>query len=203
MNSFDSICQRHMIWIIKYISKKYSSALYLIWYTDTDKVSTDRFLTYKDGTIFSLLTLNNLENEIQHERFNLTYPENLRPWLADISKSKVTESVVYNTDLIVESFLRGDFSEMNLEHLTNFVNLFDDYVHQDEKNEGLKVHSEAASIREVWDYYYDFCFWPKFKMEENKIEKRKLEVDVAEFLKELTGMVEAFDRNISLKKVDG
>ncbi len=158
MNSFDAICQKHATWIIKYTSPKFSSAVFLIWYTDTDELQTDRFLTYKDGAIFSTDSLINLKKEILNERLNLVEFENLGGWLSELSNGEIAETADYNTVLLTDLIRQNNFSKLTLDLLTDFLNIFGDYVDQDEKNEALRIYTEGPISRTLWEYYYDFHF---------------------------------------------
>ena len=150
------------VWILKYYPLLDAVPIFLLWYTDTDKESTDKLFTFKTGQIFATNSLNDLKNIIVQNYAVIKEFENLNIWLNDFDSQVSNKVIIYDINKIYSAVKVQNFEIEILEGLTNFINLFGDYVHQDHSNENLKPLVDNKSIRKAWDYYYNYVFWPRF-----------------------------------------
>jgi len=198
MRTFDELSEKHSAWIIKYCSGTYEYPLYLVWYTDTDEKSTDRLLTYKSGEIFAVKSLANLKASILSVLNNLVDFENLSFWLDNFNDLEIKESCSYNLDSVVVSIGNDNLDLPTIEEFTNFINLFSDFVNQDEKNAHFQVYLDSKVISETWDYYYNNIFWPRYSDREKfeALVRPKLSIDTKELSMKLKEVIKTFDDNI-------
>jgi hypothetical protein len=147
------------VWIIKYCSSAFEKPIFLIWYTDTDENSTDKLLTYKSGNIFSVSALHKINERITKEKDNLVVFDNLDKWF---NNSGLNEEISYDIDFITNSISKNNLDIPALESLSGFLDIFSDFVKQDENNSYLQVYLENELIIETREYYYDYIFWPRF-----------------------------------------
>ncbi len=185
-------------WIIEYRSPNLEAPLFLIWYTDTDNNRTDKFLTYKTGEIFSASSLAAIKAGIATNFEDLKEYDNLIPWLNEQDDSETT---LYDMEFAYQGILAEDFSIPVVEGIAKFVNLFGDYVHQDEANIQLRRFMEDRYVKEVWEYYYDVIFWPRFT-EGNRFdlwdELPALEIDTIKLVEGIELLMKTFEDNIRL-----
>lgn len=195
---FDDLCEKYRIWIIKYYSEGLSKPLFLVWYTDTDEDSTDRLLTWKSGKIFAANSLAHLNSTIVFAMDNLVTAENLKFWLNNIKNLEIIESCYYDMKSIEDAFENNNLEIKILDSFAGFVNLFNDFVYQDNTNIHLKRYTDDKLIKKAWNYYYDYIFWPRFNDKEKfemwdrpifNIDTKKLRVKFKE-------IVNLFDNNI-------
>ena len=172
IETFDDLSGKYSTWIIKYCSPSYDSPLFLVWYTDTDENSTDRLLTYKSGEIFAIKSLTNLKTSIASSVDNLIEFENFSSWLNNFNNLEVKENCTYDLISITNEIDKNNLDISTIEDFTNFINLYGDFINQDERNAHLQVYADNELIKETWDYYYDYIFWPRFNDKE-KFEVRK------------------------------
>jgi hypothetical protein len=198
IKSFDDLSEKYSTWIIKYCSATFDSPLFLVWYTDTDENSTDRLLTYKSGKIFAVKSLTNLKTTILASIDNLVVSENLSYWLDNFNNLEILESCTYDLKLIENSICKVNLDISTIESFTNFVNLYGDFIEQDERNANLQVYADNELIKEVWNYFYDFIFWPRFNDKEKSEawDRPPLVIDTKELLVKLKDIIKTFDDNI-------
>jgi len=150
------------VWVLKYYPLFDTTPVFILWYTDTDKESTDKLFTFKTGKIFGTNSLNDLKNIITQNFNAVNEFENLNNWLNDFGNQDSDDITVYDINKIYNAIKVQNFEMEILEGLTNFINLFGDYVYQNDNNIYLKPLVDNKYIRKIWDYYYDYAFWPKF-----------------------------------------
>jgi hypothetical protein len=199
IKTFDELSEKYSTWIIKYCSDTFDSPLFLVWYTDTDQNSTDRLLTYKSGEIFAVKSLTNLMAIISSSIDKLTEFEYLNFWLDNYNDLKITEYCTYDLTKIVGEIDKNNLDIEIIEGFANFVNLFGDFINQDERNANLQVFADNELIKEVWDYFYNFIFWPRINDKE-KFETWNippLVIDTKELLSKLKDIIKSFDNNIT------
>lgn len=200
IKSFDDLCENYSTWIIKYCSSTFDSSIFLVWYTDTDDKNSDRLLTYKDGEIFAVNSLAHLKATVLASIEKLVVSENIGPWLFNFNNLDVKEYCTYDLTSIENAINRNDLDISTIEDFANFVNLFGDFVEQDERNVHLKIYSQNELMRKVWSYFYDFIFWPRFNDKEKfeKWDRPPLVIDTNELSLKLKDIVKKFDENIRL-----
>lgn len=82
--------------------------------------------------------------------------------------------------------------------MTNFINLFGDYVYQNDNNKHLKPLVDNKHIRKAWDYYYDYIFWPRFNDKDRfeAWERPPFKVNVVKLLQGFEELIRSFEANI-------
>ena len=188
-------------WIIEYRSPAFKSSIFLVWYTDTDENSTDKLLTFKTGEIFSTILLTDLKSSIIENFGEINKFDNLSRWLNDFDDS-APPPTIYDLDSVFQCILSRDLNIETIECLANFVNLFGDYVHQDERNKHLQLYSDNEFIREAWEYYYNFIFWPRFNDSEKfkAWDRPPLIIDTIELLESLEQLIKRFEAVIRITR---
>lgn len=200
IKNFDELSGKFFIWIIKYCSATFERPIFLIWYTDTDENKTDRLLTFKNGEIFATFSRGDLKEIIVNNQHNLIDFQNLNPWLENLKSLEPMESCNYDIDFILNSINNNILDIPTIEELTNFINLYGDFINQDDKNNYLQQYAENEFIRKTWGYYYDYIFWPRF-INKEKFEawdKPPLVIDTIKLLEGLTKIKNTFEDKIKL-----
>ena len=200
IQDIDTINQSFFTWVIKYCSTKYAKSIFFIWYTDTDENSTDRLLTFNSGEIFAVNKLENLKENIIKQKEKIVGNNNLYLWLDKLNKVELVESVTYDIELISTRTEKGNINDETIEAIANFVNLYGDYIFQDNSNKHLQQHYDNELIQEIWTYYYDYLFWPRFNDKEKfeKWNRPKLEIDNKKLLPAFIEIVNTFEERIRL-----
>jgi hypothetical protein len=188
-------------WIIEYRSPTFKSSIFFVWYTDTDENSTDRFLTFKTGEIFSTTSLTDIKSSVIANFGEINEFDNLSHWLNDFDDS-APPPTIYDLDSAFQCILSKDLNIETIECLANFVNLFGDYVHQDERNKHLQIYSDNEFIREVWEYYYNFIFWPRFNDSEKfkTWDRPPLVIDTIKLMDGLEQLIKRFEAVIRVTR---
>ncbi|MFC7773034.1 hypothetical protein [Flavobacterium sp. GCM10027622] len=200
IKTFDDLSGNYSTWIIKYCSAAFDSPLFLVWYTDTDKNSTDRLLTYKSGEIFATKSLTDLKTTILTSVGNLVEFENLSSWLDNFDNLEVKEIYTYDLISIANEIEKNNLDILTIEGFANFVNLYGDFINQDDRNATLQIYADNELIKETWNYYYEYIFWPRFNDKEKfeAWDRPKLEIDTKELLTQLKEIAKTFDENIRI-----
>jgi hypothetical protein len=198
IKSFDDLSGKYSTWIIKYCSAAFDCPLYLIWYTDTDKNSTDRLLTYKSGGIFAISSLTNLKTTIISSINILNEFENLSSWLDNFNNLEVKENCTYDLISIANEIDKNNLDISTIEDFSTFINLYGDFINQDEKNTRLQVYVDNELIKKTWEYYYEYIFWPRFNDNEKfeAWDRPQLVIDAQKLLLKLNDIIKTFDENI-------
>lgn len=198
MQTFEGLSQKYSAWIIKYCSTSFNSPLFLVWYTDSDEKSTDRLLTYKNGKIFAATSLTNIKATILSSVDNLIEFQNLNDWLNNFNEFEVTVNCSYDLILIGNEINKNNLDIEAIEGFANFINLFDDFVYQDERNAHLHVYTDNELIRETYEYFYKYIFWPRFNDREKfkTWNRPQLVINSKELLVKLNDIIKIFEDNI-------
>ncbi|NQX43142.1 hypothetical protein SAMN05421820_11551 [Pedobacter steynii] len=188
------------VWILKYYPLLDPVPVFLLWYTDTDKESTDKLFTFKTGQIFATNSLNDLKNIIVQNYAVIKEFENLNVWLNDFDSQVSSKFIIYDINKIYNAVKVQNFEIEILEGLTNFINLFGDYVHQDHSNKNLKLLVDNKSIRKAWDYYYNYVFWPRFNDKDRfeAWERPPFKVNVVKLIQGLEKLIRCFEDKITI-----
>lgn len=188
------------VWILKYCPLFNKIPVYLLWYTDTDKESTDRLFTFKTGQIFATNSLNDLKNIIVQNYAVINEFENLNIWLNDFDNQVSSKVTIYDINKIYNAIKVQNFEIEILEELTNFINLFGDYVHQNDNNKYLKPLTDNEYIGKAWDYYYDSVFWPRFndKQQFEAWERPPFKVNAMKLTQGLEELIRCFEDKITI-----
>jgi len=198
ITTLNDISGNHSTWIIKYCSTTFGYPLFLVWYTDNDENSTDRLLTYKNGEIFGTKSLTDLKSTLLSEIKNLVAFDNLNPWLDNFKDIEVIEYCTYDLISVTNNIDKNILDITTVEDFANFINLYGDFTNQDERNNRLQVYADNELIKETWDYFYNFIFWPRFNDKEKfeAWDRPKFEIDTKELLVKLKDIIKTFDDNI-------
>ena len=202
IHTFDDLSKKYSTWIIKYCSATFDKPLFLVWYTDTDENGTDRLLTYKSGEIFAIKYLVNLKTTILSLVDKLNEFENLNSWLNNINNLEITEYCTYDLISIANEINQNNLDIPTIEGFANFINLYVDFINQDKRNASLQVYANNELIKETWDYYYEYIFWPKFNDREKfeAWDRPELNIDTEELLFKIKDILKTFDDNIKHTK---
>ncbi|KIA83955.1 hypothetical protein [Kaistella jeonii] len=187
-------------WIIKYCSPNFEHPLFLVWYTDTDKASTDRLLTYRSGEILAVASLVNLYSTLLSQIDSLTISENFKLWVDGLTKVDLIADNTYNLISVSNNIKKGSLDINTFEDFANFINLYDDFINQDERNNYLQIYADNELIKGLWDYFYNFIFWPRFNDKEkfDVSEIPNLEIDTKDLLIKLQDILNSFDKCINI-----
>lgn len=198
INSFENLSEKYSTWIIKYCSAALESLFFLIWFTDTDENSTDRLLKYKSGEIFATNSLTNLKTTILSSFNNLVASKNLHSWLNNFNNLEIKEHCTYDLISIENAIEMNNLDITTIESFVGVVNLYGDFIYQDEKNKHLQIYADNELIKEVWDYFYDCIFWPRFnnKVEFEAWERPQLVINTTALLVKLKDLIKTFDCHI-------
>ena len=198
IKTFEDICSDCATWIIEYRSSIFEMPIFLIWYTNIDENNTDRVLTFQTGQIFTSSSLACIKYDIINN-FNGIMPyENLNEWLNRFVDLIPVVNYIYDIDSICNSIKTEDLDVATLEKLANFINLFDDFINQDERNENLQIYRDNEFIVAAWHYYYDYIFLPKFNDSDKfaKWDRPKLMIDNLKLLAGFLQLKQQFENKI-------
>ncbi|WP_445722612.1 hypothetical protein [Flavobacterium sp.] len=197
-NTLENLCEKHSIWIIKYISKTYICPLFLIWYRDNE--GTERLLSYKNEKTFTTSSLKNLKEKIQSLHSELVLFEGLDVWLEEANDFTIVATNNYNVKKTIKCIRKDNFGIEVIEEIINFISLFDNFVYQDQDNNFLQIHLENNTLEEIVDYYYNCIFWPRF-YEKDKFDastRPSLEINKKELVNQFNEIVEIFETSFKL-----
>jgi hypothetical protein len=186
------------VWILKYFPIDGAAPVFLLWYTDTDKESTDKLFTYKTGKIFGTNSLNGLKDIIIQNFNAINEFENLDDWLHDFVNLDSIEVTINDINKIYNAIKVKNLDADILEGLTNFINLFGDFVYQNESNKYLQPLADNKYIRKAWNYYYDYIFWPRFNGKDRleDWDTPPFKVNVVKLLQAVEELIRNFEANI-------
>ncbi len=195
IKTFDDLSEKYSTWIIKYYSTTFGIPLFLIWYTDNDEASTTKLMTNKSGDIFATNSLTNFKTAVISEIQDLIVCENITSWLDNFGNLEVVESCYYDISELENEIAKNNLDIPAIESFTNFINLFDDFVNQDVKYANLQTYIDNELIKETWDYFYEYIFWPRFNDKEKfeAWDRPPLVIDTKELLVKLKDVVNIFD----------
>jgi len=185
-------------WILKYWPLHGVVPVFLLWYTDTDKENTDKLFTFRTGEIFATHSLNDLKATIIQNFDAINEFENLKNWLNDFENLDFSVVTVYDMPKMYAEVKAQKFEMETLEDLTNFINLFGDYVHQIDSNKYLMPLVNNKHLRKAWDYFYDSVFWPRFN-DKDRFEtwdRPPFKVNAVKLVQGLEELIESFERNM-------
>lgn len=198
--TFNEISDNHSTWVVKYCSSTFSNPLFLIWYTDTDKDSTDKLLTYKNGKIFATDSLNDLKSKLLSKNDLLIQFDNLSIWLENSKNLAAVEYCTYDLISLTKELDIGNMDGTILGDFIDFINLYRDFVNQHPNNSHLRTYSHSSTLKKIWNYYYDFTFWPSYgKSEEAQHNKKpKLGISSKKIVNLLKELQRTFEENLQL-----
>ena len=196
----ETISESLSTWLIKYCSSKYLSPIYFIWYYDTDENSTSKLLSFKSREVFAIADLKLLYEKLMTYKEEIVWNTNHYLWLEKIKRIEIIENTTYDLTQINLSEKQIYLTDDTIEKVTNFINLYDDLLFQDKSNEYLAEFYENKHIQKIWNYYYNFIFWPRFNDKEKfqKWDKPKLRIDKKKLKTAFINLVNSFEERIRL-----
>ena len=200
IGTFDNICRQLSTWILEYRSSTYKTSIFLIWYTDSDENNTDRLLTFNTGQIFASGSLFQIKEIMTNNLEGIDTYENFNRWLGKFNNLIPEVNAIYDMDAICHCLEKSQFDIETLESLANFINLFHDFIDQNERNEYLSIYRENKFIDRAWHYFYDKIFWPRFNDYEKftKWDRPKFVIDNKKLLQGFQKMRNQFEQRITL-----
>lgn len=200
IKTYNDLSEKYSTWIIEYCSISFETSLFMVWYTDTDENSTDRLLTFKSGEILAVTSLTNLKATILSSVESLIEFENLNAWLANFNDLEVTTYCTYDLTKIVEEIDKSNLDIETIEGFANFMNLFGDFINQDERNTSLQSYADNKLIKKICKYYYEYIFWPRFndKEKSENWDRPQLAINTKELSVKLKDVIKSFEDNIKL-----
>ena len=200
IKSFDDLSEKYSTWIIKYCSTSFDSPLFLIWYTDSEKSSTNNLLTFENGEIFAVKSLADIRETVIASIDLLIKFKNLYPWLDNFNNLEVREFTTYDIITVANSIRINNLDILTIEGLSNYFNLYDDFVDQDENNAHFQKISHNEVVEKVLNYFYNHIFWPRFNDKDKfeALDRPVLDIDTKKLLSVLNEIMKAFDSKIRL-----
>lgn len=200
IKKLEDLSEQFSTWIFKYHSVNFAKPLFLIWYRNNDLNKTEKILTYNDGSFFTATSLIGLKEKLYTERNKLIAPNHIHLWLGAIQEIKLVESINYNLISVITDLEIGILEEKTIEGFAEFINLFDDFIHQDEKNNHLQIYIDDGLIRKTWEYYYEFIFWPRFNdpKKYDSWDRPKLEINIPKLIEEFKNVILKFEENMKV-----
>ena len=157
-------------------------------------------MTYKSGEIFAAESLLNLNSTLLSLFDSLTISENLKLWIDSLTKTDLIEDCTYNLISVSNNIINGSLDINTVTDFANFINLYDDFINQDERNIYLQIYADNELVKELWSYFYNviffFCFNDKEKFDANEIPN--LEIDTKDLLLKLQEILNSFDKLINI-----
>ncbi|MDC1162093.1 hypothetical protein OAT18_01490 [Tenacibaculum sp.] len=200
IRTFDDLSEKYATWIIKYCSSTINKSIFMVWYRDNN--DTEHILSYKNGGFFISETLTELKVKLKSEKNQLTESENRNLWLDNINEIKLIESCTYDMVSVINNLRNNILNIKTIEGFASFINLFDDFINQDEKNNHLQVYIDDQLIKKTWNYYYESIFWPRFNNREKFkfLNQPKLEINKEKLLSKFQDIILKFESN--MKKIE-
>jgi hypothetical protein len=200
MKTFEEYCTNQRVWLICYASAAFEKPVYWVWYTDTNENETDCLLTFSTGEIVTMTSLSSMQGVLLDQWHHISQSDRIASWLAGMSRYEPATSKNYDLQTIETALRNGKLSIDLVEELVNFINLADDYRLQSRYNAYLETYTNTPLLREVWDYFYDQIFWPRFTDPDlfELSEKPPLPVQCSALAADFTQLRLQFERNLKL-----
>ena len=196
---FDALCQQYETWIIQYISARFESPLYMVWLSDTTD-DKDKFILSKENKIIAATTPMRMLDAMKDLEIEFPDNEKTKDWLIRAYLSDPAPFSVLDIKLIEESISRKDMNHTFLEEGINFINIFGDLGHQLDDEDLLDLTWDNAA-RDLWDFYYDNIFWPRWGHEDTFDETKvpKFEPDYEELKEDFEVLIQEFESRIEIR----
>lgn len=199
---FEDLCQQYTTWIHQYVSERFDSPLYHIWLSDSTNEDdrTDKFVLSKDNKIITATSPMRLLNAVKDLEIPFPDDEKTKAWLIRAFLSDPAPSGVYDIKLIEASVLGKDMSQDFIEEAVNFINLFGDLGHQLGDEELINLTYDN-SVRDLWDFFYDNTFWPRWGHEDTFDESKvpKFEPDYEELKEDFDVLIQEFESRFDIR----
>lgn len=201
--SFSHLCQEYATWVIRLCLPGLEKDVFLIWYanpTDDGTDHQDQFLTFTDGKIFATESESLLKTRLSESWAELVVPDKLVSWLEHIDRIESSGITVFDMKAVENQLASNNQDIPVLETLIDFINLFHDFAEQDQTNMDLKAHLDQGLIDEVWNYFYDYIFWPRFNDKEKfaSWDRPESGIDSGDLLEQVRVLTASFKKSIRL-----
>lgn len=167
--------------IIEYRSRTCPTPVFLIWYPG----EKDQLLTFKTGEIFATDSAAGIQKSI------LAHMDELNAY-DGMNGPIEAERAVFDMDDSHQALCDENYSPAVLKQLTDFINLFGDYVSQDQANDHLYSVWRNRHLCEASEYFYNEVFMPG----NEETEVKPLVIDKTGLVEALTTMTQKFEARI-------
>lgn len=124
--------------------------------------------------------------------------DNLNPWLDNFKNLEIVEYCTYDLISVENAIAVNNLGIATIEGFSEFVNLYFDFIFQDDSNRHLQIYTDNQLIKETWDCFYENIFLPRLNNKE-KFEvwgRPQLVIDTKELLLKLKDIIKTFDDKI-------
>ncbi|GAB3537838.1 hypothetical protein GCM10027443_31570 [Pontibacter brevis] len=199
---FDALCQQYETWIHAYVSDRFDTPLFHIWLSDsTDEDDRkDKFILSKENKIITATSPTRLLNAVKDLEIPFPDDKKTREWLIRAFLSDPAPSAVIDVKFIEESIAKKDMNHTFLEEGMNFINLFGDLGNQLEDEELLDLTWDNAA-RDLWEFYYNNIFWPRWGHEDTFDESKvpPFEPDYEELKEDFDVLIQEFESRFDIR----
>ncbi|MFD3002728.1 hypothetical protein ACFS7Z_20320 [Pontibacter toksunensis] len=199
---FEDLCQQYTTWIHAYVSDRFETPLYHIWLTDStdENDRTDKFILSKDNKIITSTSPIGLLHAVKDLEIPFPDDTKTKEWLIRTFLSDPAPSVVYDMKFLEAAILKKEMTHDFIKEAINFINLFGDLGHQLEDEDLLDLTWDNAA-RDLWDFYYDNIFWPRWGHEDTFDESKvpKFEPDYEELKENFDVLIKEFESRFDIR----
>lgn len=185
---FDKHSLNHKKWLTKVVYEDFGRPIYVIWLTDTSDNDDDKLLTNSRGQIIAAKNPGKLIDYILTTKDKLFDSRQTKAWARKVKWIKPKIAASYDLDKI--NSLTKKIDQSGLEEVSNFVNLFTDLI-TTTKADKLERLRRRREVKAVWEYYYNYIFWPRFndskKVRNFKVRPIKTDPKLQATLQKMTG----------------
>lgn len=147
----------------------------------------DKILTNANGQLIGSSKADLLVKYILGTKYKFFDSRLTKAWARKIKGIKPRPFVTYDFDKVLST--KNTIDKDGLDEIANFINLFTDLITttNETKLEGFR---RKKDLKEIWDYYYNNIFWPKFndpkKFKKTKIKGYKNNLKLQSTLQKMT-----------------
>lgn len=197
---FEGLCQQHETWIIKYVSTGFDAPVYMVWLTESTGEQHDKFILSGENKIVAATTPMALLDALRDLEVAFPDDEKTREWLIKAYLSESSPSAVYDIKFIEVSVSSKEMSHAFVAEAINFINLCGDLGHQLDDDELLDLTWDN-SLRDLWDFYYDNIFWPRWGHEDTFDDSKVpiFEPNYEELASDFNLLIKEFESRIEIR----
>lgn len=195
------ISEKYRRWIIEFHSERFSKPIFFIWLTDTSsKDEKDQILITKSQKIIIAKSKKKLIKRILESNVKLPDSKRTKKWLKkSLNFTKLSSTKIDLRD-IERKILSNKLKSKEIEEITNFINLYEDYRIQLIKKKA-KLKTRTPKLNNVWSYYYEQIFFPNFnKINQKTYTPNQLKIDNKKLFKDFSKLLEDFENNFEFIK---
>jgi hypothetical protein len=159
VDPFDKLSLKYQKWIIKIIGTDFEKPIYLVWLTDSTDKDEDKILTNERGRLIASYKVDKLLKYIIDSKADFFDKKATKTWAKKVWGLKIKKPST--TDFSKLQIKSKTLDNQSLEEIANFINLFTDLITTtlDKKLDKLR---ERKEIKTVWEYFFNYIFWPRF-----------------------------------------